>query len=341
MEARNTKRLRLRAYTMDDREDVHAYASDKEILTYMQWGPNTWEDTHAFLTMAIEASLKEPCSERHYAAVDQETGIVIGGCMLALQGDQAEIGWILHHDYWNKGYGTEMGQAMLELGFGELGLHRVVARCDSENQRSYRLMEKLGMRQEGTFLDARPAYKGSSRVYSDEAFYAILREEWLTRQEIAYYNTLPYQFTEFCNLKDLYNGEIRLVCLQKQEAVLAKHYLPAYHFAICKGSEKIGSVNLRIGYQDTLYYGGHIGYDVNEAHRGHGYAVQACEMLKPLALKHGMHTLLITNAVDNQASMRVCEKLQARKIRVARVPKDNELYRDGVKFVNIYEWNIN
>lgn len=340
MDAIETKRLILRAYELTDIQDVHAYASDYDNLIYMQWGPNSLEETEAFVEMAITAAQQNPCMERHYAAVDRQTNRMIGGCMIQIQNDQAEIGWILHKDYWGKGLGQEMGRAMLELGFDELHLHRIVARCNSENHRSYQLMERIGMRQEGLYLDARPAFKGSSKTYSDEAFYAILQEEWMTQKEIAHYNALPCQFEGFGKLKELCNGEIRLVCLQKQEAIPEKRYVPAYTFAICKGSEKIGAINLRIGYQDTLYYGGHIGYDIAEAYRGHGYAMQACMLLKPLALEHGMHTLLITNAYDNHASMRVCEKLQAKKLRVTRIPKDSELYDKGIRFVNVYEWNL-
>jgi RimJ/RimL family protein N-acetyltransferase len=86
---------------------------------------------------------------------------------------------MLHRDNWRQGYATEMGGALLKFGFDELGLHRISARCDSENIASYKVMEKIGMRREGLFLEARPAHKRSIRQYGDELHYAILRDEYL------------------------------------------------------------------------------------------------------------------------------------------------------------------
>jgi len=41
-------------------------------------------------------------------------------------------------------------------------------RCDVENIGSYRVMEKLGMRREGLFIEGRPAHKFSGKKYGDE-----------------------------------------------------------------------------------------------------------------------------------------------------------------------------
>jgi RimJ/RimL family protein N-acetyltransferase len=64
---------------------------------------------------------------------------------------------------------------MLRLGFDELGLHRVSARLDADNRASGRLLERLGMRFEGRFRE-NEFVKGR---WTDEAVYAMLRDEWL------------------------------------------------------------------------------------------------------------------------------------------------------------------
>ena len=139
---------------------------------------------------------------------------------------------------------------------------------------------------------------------------------------------------------------IHLVCLAKNPAIPEKKYVPAYDFAICKGSEKIGEINLRIGYggfgpdESSLYYGGQIGYGIDEQHRGNGYAVRACRLLLPVAKAHGMTKLLITNNITNTASRRVCEKLGLRFVRTVRLPEWTDLYRDGQRFQNIFEWSV-
>ncbi len=186
MKTMETQRLILRKFTTDDFNAVHNYASRAENIIYMMWGPNTEKETQDYIDMSISKSEEIPCTDYLYAAVLKESGLLIGGCNLSLSDDEGEIGWILHMDYWKQGYGTEMGKAMLQLGFDELGLHRILAHCDSENYGSYRVMEKIGMRREGLFIQSRPASKNSNQKYGDELSYAILLDEWETQKEIDY-----------------------------------------------------------------------------------------------------------------------------------------------------------
>ena len=335
-----TERLLLRKYTVDDWPAVHSYGSVPENLVYMGWGPNTEEQTRVFIGMAIARAEELPCTNYHFAAIQKETGRLIGGCNLAISGDGAEIGWILHRDFWGHGFGTEMGKRLLELGFDELGLRRIAAHCDAENHASYRVMEKLGMRREGLFIEARAGNKNSGLPYGDELAYAVTKSEWDTHKEAARYTALPYVFDGFIDLPELSDDVIRLVCTAKKPAAPEKKWVPAYDFAVCKDSEKIGEVNLRIGYVTGLYYSGNVGYAIDEAHRGNGYAVRACSLLLPVARAHGMTKLHITNALTNTASRRVCEKLGARLLRIARLPEWHDIYKEGRRFSNIFEWSV-
>jgi len=159
-------------------------------------------------------------------------------------------------------------------------------------------------------------------------------------KEIAYYNALPCEFNGFIEVPALSDGEIFLVCTGKTPANPEKKWVPGYIFAICKGGEKIGELSLRIGYTNGLYYGGQIGYGINEAHRGNSYAARACKLIIPIAKAHGMVKLLITNNHTNAASKRVCEKLGAKLIRLVRLPEWSDLYKEGQRYENIYEWSI-
>lgn len=346
MKTLETDRLILRKFTEDDFTAVHSYASCADNVTYMIWGPNSEEQTRIFISMAIAEAGAVPCTNYQFAAVLKDTGNLIGACNLTLSGDDAEIGWILHRDYWKQGYGTEMGKALLEFGFGELNSHRIIAHCNAENYGSYRVMENIGMRREGLFLEGRPARMPSDKKHTDELVYAILKDEWETQKEIAYYNALPYVFNNFIEMPELSDGVIHLVCTAKNPEIPEKKWVPCYDFAVCKGSEKVGGINLRIGYEgfgpdsSSLYYGGQIGYNIDEKHRGNGYAVHACRLLAPVAKAHDMTKLLITNNHTNTASRRVCEKLGARLIRVARLPEWHDLYAEDQRFENIFEWSV-
>jgi RimJ/RimL family protein N-acetyltransferase len=57
-----------------------------------------------------------------------------------------EVGWRLAFDAWGHGYATEGARAALERGFGELGLREIVAMTVASNERSRRVMQRLGMR---------------------------------------------------------------------------------------------------------------------------------------------------------------------------------------------------
>lgn len=346
MKTLETDRLILRRFTRDDFVAIHSYASNIENIIYMPWGPNTEQQTRDFIDMAISRSEEKPCRNYHFAATLKETGELIGGCSLTLAGDSGEVGWILHSDYWRQGYGTEMGRALLSLGFDDLKLHRIVAYCDAENYGSYRVMEKIGMRREGLLIEGRAGNKRSDSKYADGLAYAILRDEWETQKDIAYYISHSVSFDDFIDLPALSDGEVFLVCMAKKPADPEKKYVPAYDFAICRGGEQIGVLNLRVGYagygpdSSSLYYGGQIGYSIDEKYRGNGYAARACRLLQPVVRTHGMKKLLITNNVTNKASMRVCEKLGARHVRVARLPEWIDLYKEGQRFMNIYEWIV-
>jgi len=335
-----TDRLILRKFEESDFEAVHSYASNAENTTYTLFGPNSEEDTRNFIGLVILATSDDPITDYAYAVVLKETGQLIGSCDLHINGNESEVGWILHKDHWGKGYATEMGRAMLKLGFEEHKLRRIMARCDDENIDSVRVMEKLGMRREGLFLECRATRAGSAKPYRDELVYAILNYEWDVQKEVAYYNALPFRFEGFTDVPVLTDGEISLVCIEKSQADPEKDYVPAYNFAVCKGGEKIGGVGLRLEYNHKLYYYGQIGYNIDEAHRGNNYAVRACKLMIPVAKAHGMTKLLITNNYTNEASRRVCEKLGARLVRLVRLPEWTSLYKEGQRYVNIYEWSI-
>lgn len=340
-----TERLILRKLMKSDFAAVHSYASCAENTNYMLWGPNSEEQTSAFIDKAIAEAEEVSCMNYHYAVEMKDTGVLIGACSMEISNDEAEIGWILHRDYWKQGFGTEMSKELLRFGFEEMNLHRIVAYCDSDNVGSYRMMEKIGMRREGLFIESRPAHRLCAKKYSDELAYAILKDEWETHKEIKYYNSIPVVFDSFIELPELSDGVIHLVCTEKKPAIPEKKYVPCYVFDVCKGGEKIGRINLRIGYfgfdpdSSDLYYCGQIGYNIDEKYRGNSYAVRACRLLAPVAKAHGMTKLLITNEHANTASRRVCEKLGTRFLRVARLPEWHDLCKKGQRFVNIYEWS--
>jgi RimJ/RimL family protein N-acetyltransferase len=83
------------------------------------------------------------------------------------------LGYWIGVPYWGNGYATEAGRAVLDHGFGELGLNRVYAHCFARNPASRRVLEKLGMRHEGT----RRRHTLKWGEYLDEEEFGILASD--------------------------------------------------------------------------------------------------------------------------------------------------------------------
>ena len=124
----------------------------------------------------------------------------------------------------------------------------------------------------------------------------------------------------------LKTDEITLALDHTTQGNPEKGFVPAYYFDICnpKG-EKMGRCDLRLGYNEKLYYGGHIGYRVEEPYRGHHYAEKACRLLFQLAKRHDMPYLIITCNPDNLPSRRTCERLGGELLEIAELPEDNDM----------------
>ena len=166
-----TERLRIRHFTTDDWEAVHAYTTNPGVMTYVPEGVMTEEQTKQFIAggMTEEA--------RTYAVDLKAEDRLIGhvGFHPWFSPRIYELGWVFHPRYHRQGYATEAAAALLRLGFESLSVHRVIATCQPENTPSWRVMEKLGMQREGHL---RKCIYRDETTWWDEYFYAILEEEW-------------------------------------------------------------------------------------------------------------------------------------------------------------------
>ena len=147
---------------------------------------------------------------------------------------------------------------------------------------------------------------------------------------------------QFLNTEDLETDEIFLHLIKKAPADEEKQWVPAYHFAICRKSDgqAVGACDLRIGHNDRLYYGGNIGYRVEEPFRGNHYAGKACLLLFELAKRHGMRSLIITCNPANRASAKTCEYTGAVLEEIASLPEYHDIYQRGEREVCIYRMDL-
>ena len=176
LEKLETPRLLLRRIAAADLEDVYDYAHDPRTSEYLLWSPHeTRFFTRNYLQYLGKAYAKGDFHD--FAVVLKESGKMIGTAGYTTIDEKhrrAEIGYVLHPDFWGKGIAAEAAEALLAFGFREMRLHRIEAHYMVENTRSRRVMEKCGMHFEGV-LQGSMFVKGE---YRDIGICAILREEY-------------------------------------------------------------------------------------------------------------------------------------------------------------------
>ena len=139
----------------------------------------------------------------------------------------------------------------------------------------------------------------------------------------------------------LKNEEIQLRLEKTVDGDEEKGWVPAYHFAICNlEGVKRGTCDLRIGHNDKLYFGGNIGYRVEEPYRGHHYAGKACLLLFELAKKHELEYLIITCDPDNVPSRKTCEYAGGELLEIAELPADSDMRERGMTEKCIYRFEL-
>jgi ribosomal-protein-alanine N-acetyltransferase len=178
-----SERLNYRYFTREDLPLFYSVFSNEKVMRYA-WIDrfSSEEELIPFFEGYINEG-DEPNKENSYAyAVFSGLDSFIGFADIILHsrnssGGCAEIGYFLLPEYWGRGYATELSNAMLEACFTKLGLHKVCARCDSNNLKSEHVMKKIGMTKEGELRKVRFKYG----VWDDEKHYGILIEDWKKR----------------------------------------------------------------------------------------------------------------------------------------------------------------
>lgn len=141
-----TERLVLKPMCREYLDSTHEYASDAENCRFMVFLPNnSIEETMGYLENAEKEFAKAAPSVYEMAIFCG--GIHIGAVSLYMSEDrtEGEFGWTLNRKYHGKGYATEAAGGLMKFAVEELGIKRFIATCDTENEPSRRVMERLGM----------------------------------------------------------------------------------------------------------------------------------------------------------------------------------------------------
>lgn len=178
-----TERLLLRPFGPADLDALYAIQSRADVTRFLYWSARSREEVQAEIQARATRTGLEVEGDRLVLALElRESGQLIGDVnlqWLSSEHRQGEIGFVLHPDHYGRGYAAEAALVLLALGFDELGLHRIVGRCDGRNDASARLLEKLGMRREA-HLRENELVKDE---WTDELVYAMLDRERASRHD--------------------------------------------------------------------------------------------------------------------------------------------------------------
>ena len=143
-----TKRLILRHQVIADLDDLWALYCDPEITQYIPDAPRSREEAKEELEWHMNGHPRHP-ELGLWATIHKETGKFIGRCGLLLWTidgqNEVEVAYTIAREHWGQGLATEAARAILNYGFENLHLSRLISLIDSENIASRRVAEKMGM----------------------------------------------------------------------------------------------------------------------------------------------------------------------------------------------------
>lgn len=199
-----TSRLALRRFKPTDWKDLLDVMSNADLFRYVEGGPMTEEQVLQWIESDSHVKLTTPGQPFNLGIELLETEKLVGCLSLAFSppiwlhggfaiqpkhlgfepvgffdpfGAQAQLNVFVHPAYQRKGIATEAADAALELCFGALCVHRVIATCSAENIAAIKLCEKLHMRCEGKHLKAAAVHA----EWHDMVSFALLDEEFFAQ----------------------------------------------------------------------------------------------------------------------------------------------------------------
>jgi RimJ/RimL family protein N-acetyltransferase len=143
-----TNRLILRHQVPTDLDDLYALYCDPDVTRYIPDAPSSYKEVREELKWFMNGHPKHP-ELGLWATIHKETGKFIGRCGLlpwTIEGQQeVEIAYTLSQEYWGQGLATEAAKGILQYGFEQLHLSRLICLIDPANIASQRVAEKIGM----------------------------------------------------------------------------------------------------------------------------------------------------------------------------------------------------
>lgn len=175
-----TDRLIIRQLVESDVSDIFAYCSNPNVARYVTWEPHqSIKDSEKMISYAQSCYQKghpEPLGIVLKADPKKRVIGTVGLIAVSPKNKTFELAYALDEAHWGQGILAEASRSVIDFAFKHFALNRLQCRCKVENTQSSRVMEKLGMKYEGTLR----ASMFNKNVLSDLKMYSILKSEWKT-----------------------------------------------------------------------------------------------------------------------------------------------------------------
>jgi len=152
-----TPRLWIDPLTVSDIDEFVAYRQDPDVARFQSWEPSyDVDDAHRLIAAQAHGFPPEMGFWLQLGVRTRPDKTLLGDVAIHTleQANTYELGVTLAAESQSRGIATEALQALLTVLFIEFDAHRVVAFCDTRNQRVASLLRRLGMRQESRQLEA-------------------------------------------------------------------------------------------------------------------------------------------------------------------------------------------
>ena len=172
-------RVILRELEEKDLDPILAYARDLDVMYWTVGRIIDGPEESTWLNEIRADAIKEP--RRGYGLAIEHEGRLVGTVTLEIENTEharGHLGYALRKDVWGNGFATEAAQLMIDFGFNELGLRRIYATLDVRNERSRRVLEKIGMVREGTLR----SFMRKDDGWTDSYLYAMVLDDNMSDQ---------------------------------------------------------------------------------------------------------------------------------------------------------------
>lgn len=172
-----TDRLLLRPFHSEDTDTVQRLVNDPEIVATTRALHFPYPEGAAARWIAQQPEAWLHGRAAIFAIALKRTGLVLGAVGLEIEAadERAELGYWIDPAFWNRGYASEAALAVVDFGFRQLGLNRIMAEYMLHNRASGRVLAKAGFQLEGLL---RQHARKWGRFY-DVAVLGIVRDQWL------------------------------------------------------------------------------------------------------------------------------------------------------------------